>query len=85
MEVTTAETKKHLSALLKRVEAGERITITRYGKPVAVLTPPAEPLPTMAEFRATYGRTRSSPLRALIDLRDDDEERGQPSTSTPAS
>ncbi len=85
MEVTTAETKKHLSALLKRVAGGERITITRYGKPVAVLTPPAEPLPTMAEFRATYGRTRSSPLRALLDLRDDDEERGQPSTSTPAS
>jgi prevent-host-death family protein len=85
MEVTTAEAKKHLSALLKRVEGGERIRITRYGKPVAVLNPPAKTLPSMAEFRATLGRTRSSPLRALLDLRDDDEERGQPSTSTPAS
>ena len=85
MEVTTAEAKKHLSALLKRVEGGERITITRYGKPVAVLNPPAEPLPSMAEFRASHGRTRSSPLRALLDLREDDENRGRPSTSTPAS
>lgn len=85
MEVTTAEAKKHLSALLKRVAGGERVTITRYGVPVAVLSPPAEPLPSMAAFRADHGRTRSSPLRALLDLREDDEERGRPSTSTPAS
>jgi len=85
MEVTTAEAKKHLSALLKRVDGGERVTITRYGRPVAVLGPPTEPLPSMAEFRATHGRTRSSPLRALLDLREEDEERVPPSTSTPAS
>lgn len=85
MEVTTAEAKKYLSALLKRVEGGERVTITRYGRPVAVLNPPAEPLPSMAEFRATHGRTRSSPLQAILDLREDDEERVPPSTSTPAS
>jgi prevent-host-death family protein len=85
MEVTTAEAKKHLSALLKRVEGGERVTITRYGRPVAVLGPPAEPLPSLADFRATHGRTRSSPLRALLDLREEDEERGPASTSIPAS
>ncbi len=85
MEVTTAEAKKHLSALLKRVEGGERITITRYGKPVAILNPPAAPMPSMAEFRAAHGRTAASPLNALLDLRDDDEDRSQPSTSTPAS
>ncbi len=38
-EVGAYEAKTHLSELLDRVEAGERITITRHGKPVAALTP----------------------------------------------
>ena len=33
------ELKTHLSKLLDRVEQGERITISRRGKPVAVLQP----------------------------------------------
>ena len=33
------EAKTHLPALLRRVEAGERITITRHGRPVARLVP----------------------------------------------
>jgi prevent-host-death family protein len=32
--------KTHLSELLQRVEQGERIVITRRGKPVAMLVPP---------------------------------------------
>lgn len=34
------EAKTHLPALLKRVENGESITITRHGHPVAELVPP---------------------------------------------
>jgi prevent-host-death family protein len=34
------EAKTHLPELLKRVESGERITITRHGHPVAELVPP---------------------------------------------
>jgi len=37
MEVNVHEAKTHLSRLLKRVEAGEEITISRAGKPVARL------------------------------------------------
>jgi prevent-host-death family protein len=41
--------KTHLSRLLERVERGERITIARAGKPIAVITPlppaKAPPLP----------------------------------------
>ncbi len=39
--------KTHLSRLLQRVERGERITIARAGKPVAVIAPlpEAEPRP----------------------------------------
>jgi prevent-host-death family protein len=33
------EAKTHLSALLERVEKGERFTITRRGRPVAELVP----------------------------------------------
>ncbi len=35
------QAKTHLAELLDRVEEGERITITRHGKPVADLVPPA--------------------------------------------
>jgi len=34
------EAKTHLSKLLERVAKGERITITKYGVPVAILQPP---------------------------------------------
>ena len=37
--VNVHEAKTHLSRLLARVEAGERITIARAGKPIAVLSP----------------------------------------------
>jgi prevent-host-death family protein len=33
------QAKTHFSALVKRVEQGERITVTRGGKPVAELVP----------------------------------------------
>lgn len=38
-QVGAFEAKTHLSALLDRVERGERITITRRGKPVAEIAP----------------------------------------------
>ena len=46
MDVTVQEAKTHLSKLLRRVEAGEEITIRRGTVPVAVLvrvpSPPGE-------------------------------------------
>jgi len=43
-EVGVAEAKKHLSELLGRVAyGGERIVISKRGKPMAVLIPPTEP------------------------------------------
>lgn len=40
MEVGAYEAKTKLSALLDRVEQGEHISISRYGRVVAVLSPP---------------------------------------------
>ncbi|MBX3579555.1 MAG: type II toxin-antitoxin system prevent-host-death family antitoxin [Rhizobiaceae bacterium] len=42
MEVGTFEAKNRLSALLDLVEAGEEVTITRNGKPVAQLVKPRQ-------------------------------------------
>ena len=43
METVAAyEAKTHLPELLDRVAKGERITITRYGVPVAILEPAAK-------------------------------------------
>jgi prevent-host-death family protein len=43
--VNVREAKTHLSRLLARVEAGERIVIARAGHPVAGLIPIAKQLP----------------------------------------
>ena len=53
------EAKTHLAALLDQVERGDRVTITRHGRAVAVLVPPAD-LP---------GRTAEEAVAALLELR----------------
>jgi prevent-host-death family protein len=40
MDVSIAEAKNHLPELIRAVESGEKVVITRHGKPVAQLTPP---------------------------------------------
>ena len=53
------EAKTHLAALLDQVERGERITITRHGRPVAVLMPPS----------GLSGRTAEEAVAGLMELR----------------
>jgi prevent-host-death family protein len=45
-EIGAYEAKTHLSRLLERVELGERITLTRHGRPVAMLVPVGERRPS---------------------------------------
>lgn len=40
-EVGSYDAKTHFSSLLDEVQQGESFVITRHGRPVAVLTPPA--------------------------------------------
>ncbi len=68
------EAKTHLAALLDAVSAGEQITITRHGRPVARLVPPADEPPssvaqTIARLRQfSQGQTLGG--QAVADLRD---------------
>jgi prevent-host-death family protein len=40
MEVSTAEAKNRLPELIRFVEGGEQVVITRHGRPVAQIAPP---------------------------------------------
>ena len=42
MDVSVTEAKNRLTQLLRAVENGERVVITRNGKPVAEIGPPAK-------------------------------------------
>lgn len=72
MQVGTFEAKNRLSALLEMVAAGEEVTITRNGKPVARLVPvearDLESARNAAEgLRAIRARSRPGP-ESLKDL-----------------
>jgi len=74
IQVGAFEAKTHLSRLLVAVERGERVIITRRGKPIAVLVAPEavrqeDATETIAELAALRLRTRPGP-ESLEDLRD---------------
>jgi prevent-host-death family protein len=55
-EVGASQARKHLAELLDRAAAGETITITRHGVPVAVLGPPSAIKPMSAQEAIAAGR-----------------------------
>ena len=67
--------KTHLAELLDRVERGERITITRHGRPVAVLAPVAgapamtvdEAVAGLRAFRKDHPLGPGGTIRQLIE------------------
>lgn len=68
--IGACEARAHRSKLLDRVERGERLTITRHGKPVARLVPVAtdrewaqEALDSIAELRQ---HIKLAPLAELM-------------------
>jgi prevent-host-death family protein len=68
------QAKTHLAELLDRVERGERITITRHGRPVAELVPPAggldvtvdEAIEGLRSFRSSHPLGEGLTIRDLI-------------------
>jgi prevent-host-death family protein len=65
--VNVQEAKTHLSALLARVAAGERIVLSRHGKPIAQLVP-LDPSP-----RRQLGLLRGRVDEAFFEPLPDDE------------
>jgi prevent-host-death family protein len=79
LTINLAHAKSHLSELLDRVESGEEVIITRYGKPVAHIRPAVSrkkplPLEKLAAFRARMPHWRKPSEKLLGEMRD--EERG---------
>lgn len=68
--ISVADLRRDLSAVLDAVEAGERITVTRHGRPVAVLGPvdaiaeAPHPEYVVSETRAAHGATAGQSLAA---------------------
>jgi prevent-host-death family protein len=76
ISVGSYEAKTHLPALLKRVEAGEEVMITRNGQPVARLVPATGPArASVAEtIRALRALRARHSLGAALTVRDLIEE-----------
>ncbi len=73
--VSLAQAKAQLSELIDRVEAGEAVTITRRGKPVASLAavaPPKQPLKSLAAFRAKQPPWPRPSVDLLREMRDEE-------------
>lgn len=73
-EVTAYEAKTHLPRLLRAVERGESVTITRHGKPVARLVPVenqrrAEVAEAIERIKALRRRLPKVPLDEILAAR----------------
>jgi prevent-host-death family protein len=65
------EAKTHLPQLLERVERGETITITRHGRPIAVLQPSRERAGiTVAEAIKALRESRKGRTLGKLTIRD---------------
>ena len=71
IEVSVAEAKAKLSELLNKVEAGQKVTITRRGKPIAVVSSPLTPLPSRANLREEQPRLATSSAELIRQMRED--------------
>jgi prevent-host-death family protein len=60
MDVSTAEAKNRFTELIRFVEGGEQVVITRHGRPVAQIAPPPTQ-PRKARFDGMKGRIRLLP------------------------
>jgi prevent-host-death family protein len=73
--VNLAEAKARLGELISKVEAGELVTITRRGKPVAQLsavTSQKKPLRSLAAFRKSMPKSRKPSAILLRTMRDEE-------------
>ena len=74
---SVAEAKAHLSEILKEVEAGQEVTITRRGQAVATIVPVREQQKKRIDweaidaFRRTLPKSKTSAAKLVREMRDD--------------
>jgi prevent-host-death family protein len=61
------EARTHLAKLIRAVERGETVIITRRGKPVAQLAPVEDPSPTAAEVIERIKRARAKRPKVTVE------------------
>lgn len=64
------EAKTHLPRLLEEVAAGESITITKHGAPVAMLVPVQKPNRSLEEVAASIRATRKGSTLGGLSIRE---------------
>jgi prevent-host-death family protein len=72
--VSIAQAKAKLSEILKRVESGEEVVVTRHGRPIARISAvqaPKKPVKSLAAFRATMPRWSKPSAKLLREMRDE--------------
>jgi prevent-host-death family protein len=74
--IQASEAKTHFLRILDDVERGESVVITRHGKPVARISPPAEfdrerTLRAMDAIREIRKRTKPVSLAEILSARDE--------------
>ena len=72
--VNLAHAKAHLSALLKQVEAGQEVIITRHGRPIAQLSPvprPKLPLRDLTGLRSAMPALSRPSVELIREMRDE--------------
>jgi len=73
---SVAEAKAHLSEILKEVEAGQEVTITRRGQAVATIVPVREQQKKRIDweaidaFRRTLPKSKTSAAKLVREMRD---------------
>jgi prevent-host-death family protein len=77
MDVDVHYAKTNLSKLIKMVESGEHVFITRRGERVIQLTPVTKPRPRFRTLKGLVGPTSDSSLFAMSDAEADDFIKGK--------
>lgn len=73
---SVAEAKAHLSEILKQVETGRKVTITKRGRPIATIVPIQKEArktinwAAIEALRQTLPRSRASAARLVREMRD---------------
>lgn len=77
---SVADAKAHLSPILDRVVAGERVTVTRRGRPVATIAPieaderrPSIDWEAIDRFRQTLPMSKTSAAELVRRMRGEDD------------